>query len=57
MARVKPLEQIVYNYLSTASSMRRGATERQLWAAAKQIARSGRLPKPVAEALKCPTAA
>jgi hypothetical protein len=50
--RVKPIEQILYNYLSTASAMRRGATEAQLRAAAKQIARSGRLPTPVAEALR-----
>ena len=48
----KRITSIVRNYLETASSMRYGATERQLSAAAKQIVRSGRLPGPVAEALR-----
>jgi hypothetical protein len=52
MSKPKPIEVILYNYLSTASSMRYGATEGQLRAAAKNIARSGRLPAPVAEVLR-----
>lgn len=48
---VLKLRKILYHYLSTESSMRSGATERQLWAAAKKIQQSGKLPEPVARAL------
>jgi len=46
------LEQIVFNYLETASSMRYGSTHAQLRAAAKKICNSGRFPAPVVEAIK-----